>query len=84
MDAEPFELTEVEQRIQRDYRWAESDPEVWEKYQGQVVVVCNQTVLGSGKDHRAARENAQHHPQFPGDEDVLVYVPLLSRNVTSP
>jgi hypothetical protein len=56
--------------------WAENDPEVRQKYGGNVVVVHQRKVWGAGKSYRAAWEQARQQPGCPPPHELyFVMVP---------
>jgi hypothetical protein len=69
------------EQAEADYDWCLSQPpEVLRPYAGQVIVVHQRTILGSGVDHREALENARqqvaaHGRPFPEVGLVFVVVP---------
>lgn len=71
-------LTEEEKKMNEDYEWCLNDPDVRRQYGGQVVVAHQRRIWGAGKDHGAAWDAAQKHPDCPHNRMcVFVVVPCL-------
>ncbi|SRR5579884_2217533 len=82
--SEPFTstysyLTEEEKKMNEDYEWCLNDPDVRRQYGNQVVVAHQRRIWGAGKDHLAAWDDAQKHPDCPHRQMcVFVVVPCLA------
>src|ERR1700730_2937858 len=50
-----------------DYFWCLNQPDVLERYAGQVVVLHNRVVLGSGPGHLQAKEDARRQVETRGE-----------------
>jgi hypothetical protein len=62
-----------------DYNWCLSQPEILDRYRGQVLVVQERNILGSGRDslqalHDAQERLARQNQPFPPRRDVLFVV----------
>jgi len=70
-------MTEVEQRMTADLKWAEHAPEVQENpdHYGKFVVVFNKRILAVGKDSQALLEEAAEKEGLPWQYFVTVIVP---------
>jgi hypothetical protein len=69
------ELTERERQLRDDYDWILHDAEVQRSQAGKVVAVYRHRIVGAGKDHREAIQEALHRPDCPPREEIaLVFV----------
>jgi hypothetical protein len=76
-------LSEEELQQERDWKWVLSDRERLQKYAGQIVAVCRETIWAVGRDHltvlanaTAALEKAAAVPGVPSVDDLsFVVVP---------
>ena len=69
-----------ERKRNATYEWCLTDPQVQERYGGQVAVAFNKEVLGTGRTHPLAWQDAQqnHGDSCPSREEVVfVVVPGL-------
>jgi hypothetical protein len=72
-------LTDEEKKMNEDYEWCLHDPDVRRLYGNQVVVAHQRRIWGAGKDHLAAWNAAQRHPNCPHRRVcVFVVVPCLA------
>jgi hypothetical protein len=71
------ETTDSEQRLNADFAWAESAPEVQQNpdHFGKLVAVYNGLVLGAGRDRQALVEQASKQAGVPASQLVVVLVP---------
>src|SRR5262245_18870743 len=71
----PPYFTEKELQFRADYDWCLRDPDIQQRYAGQVVAASHGRILGSGKNHVEALQAAQRSPGCPPrDEIALVYI----------
>jgi hypothetical protein len=73
-------LAEWLAKQQAEYLWCLAQPEIMDAYPGRVVVVHNRTIMGSGRDHLEALEDArqraaQRNEALPKPYDML-FIPV--------
>jgi hypothetical protein len=70
-------MTDLEQRMNEDFAWAEHASEVQEnpEYFGNLVVVCNKRVLAVGRHRQAIVAQAAQRAGVPEAQLVVVLVP---------
>ena len=70
-------LSELEQRMTDDFKWAEQAPEVQQnpEHFGKLVVVHNKRVLAAGRDRQALVEQAAKEAGVPWQHLVVILVP---------
>jgi hypothetical protein len=77
-------MTEEELRQERDWEWCMRQPEILQKYAGQVVVVHRERLVGHGVDHWEALHDAMMNiegkatePTPPQRELTFIAIPEL-------
>jgi hypothetical protein len=68
-----------QRRLDDDYHWGVSDPEILRVYSGQVVAIHRRKVLGAGRDHLQALGAARRDKDCPERQELaFVVVPYAT------